>query len=100
MPAEPAVEDLYLDAVNVEKIAQHGIVPRQLLEVLDNGASIFPNREDQSAPYLLIGLDDDGQCLAMPIWPTEIDETVWRPVTAWYCKPSEWARLGQDRRRR
>ncbi|SRR5579884_2846175 len=99
MVRRPGVDDLALDTVNVEKIARHGILPRQVYEVLDNGGSVFRNRADPTAPYVFIELDNDGQCIAMLIRPTDV-ATVWRPVTAWYCKPSECARLGQDRRRR
>jgi hypothetical protein len=97
---EPDVLDLYIDDVNTAKMAAHGIKPRQVFAVLDTPYVLYRNRSEQSAPYMLVGLDDNGQCIAMPIWPTREDSTLWRPVTAWYCKASEWARLRQDRRRR
>lgn len=46
------------------------------------------NRKHRAAPYLLIGEDNQGRCLAVPIVPTE-DPHVWRPITAWECKRHE-----------
>jgi hypothetical protein len=60
--------------------------------VLDHSFRVQKNRKERRAAYLVIGRDNQNQCLAIPIEPT-YDPKIWRPVTAWYCKPSEWARL-------
>ena len=57
---------------------------------------VVRNRPNRAAPYLLIGRDDQGQCLTMPIVPTE-DSLTWRVITGWYCKPSEAAILRKRR---
>ncbi|MGH2614077.1 MAG: hypothetical protein ACRDJC_02460 [Thermomicrobiales bacterium] len=80
-----------------DKIWDHGIVSNQLYAVLDRFWTVIRNRKDRAAPYVLLGTDDQGRCLAIPIVPTD-DPYVWRPVTAWYCKPGEAARLRQRRR--
>lgn len=79
-----------------EKIWDRGIVPDQLYAVLDRFWTPIRNRRGRVAPYVLLGTDDQGRCLAIPVVPTD-DPYVWRPVTAWYCKPGEVTRLRQRR---
>jgi hypothetical protein len=81
----------YSDATT-EKFWYHGIRTEQMDAVLGNFWIVIHNRKGRAAPYVLIGRDDQGHCLAIPIAPTD-DPVVWRPITAWYCKPSEVARL-------
>ena len=75
-----------------EKFGDHGISTDQVESVLDNRWVTTRNRAGRAAPYILLGRDGQGRCLAIPIVPTD-DRLVWRPVTAWYCKPSEAAKL-------
>ena len=86
------VEAFLFDEVNEEKIWGHGIALRRLNQILDNPFSVKRNRNDRAAPYILFGVDHEGQCLAVPIMPTH-EEGIWRPVTAWFCKAGEWGRL-------
>jgi hypothetical protein len=79
-----------------DKIWNDGIVPGQLYAVLDGFRTVLRKRKDRAAPYILLGTDEQGRCLAIPIVPTD-DPYVWRPVTAWYCKPGEEVRLRQRR---
>jgi hypothetical protein len=98
-PASIRIVGLLIDDDNREKFAQHGLTADQVLQVLD-GRYVTPrNRQGRRAPYLLIGQDYGGQCLAVPIEWTD-EPGLWRPVTAWRCKPAEYARLAADRRRR
>ena len=83
------ITDLLIDDDNWEKITAHGIQIGQLIQILAGQHVIVRNRR---AAYLLIGLDDGGACIAAPFERTA-EPGVVRPVTAWYCKPSEWARL-------
>lgn len=77
---------------NEDKMAVHGITPRQLDQALASPFVVKRNRRGRRAPYFILGVDGDGNCLAAPIEPTGIEDQ-WRPVTAWYCKPYEWSRL-------
>jgi hypothetical protein len=70
------------------KMWDHGIEFSQLYEVLDHRYVVKRNRKDRLAEYFLIGRDNNGRCIAIPIMPTD-DPHVWRPVTAWYCKSAE-----------
>jgi hypothetical protein len=64
--------------------------------VLDRSWTVIRNRKERAASHILLGTDDQGRCLAIPIVPTD-DPYIWRPITAWYCKPSELARLRRSR---
>ena len=86
------IEGLLVDDDNAEKFAMHGLNPRQVLQILANRYVIMRNRKRRRAQYLLIGRDDGGICIAIPIEATR-DKLIWRPVTAWHCKYYEEAKL-------
>ena len=71
---------------------RRGITTDQLLEVLANRYVISRNRKQRSASHIILGHDNSGRCLAVPVVPTG-DPLVWRALTAWPCKPSEAAKL-------
>ncbi len=91
MPRIEIVEFDFTDRA-IDKLWGYGIDPEQLYAVLANRHVITRNRPGHAAPYVLIGRDEQGRCLAIPVVPTD-DRLVWRPITAWYCKKSEAARL-------
>jgi uncharacterized DUF497 family protein len=74
------------------KMWEHGIDFAQLSEVLNHPRVAVRNRKNRAADYLLIGRDNSGRCITIPMLPTD-DPYLWRPITAWYCKPSEAAKL-------
>lgn len=84
------------DRVSDDTIAAHGLTTEQVESILDDRFVITTNRKNRRAPYVVIGRDYNGQCLAMPVEPTE-DPAIWRPVTAWRCKPSEAMRWRRGR---
>ena len=86
------IQAFVIDDENEEKFAGHGISPEQVLQVLGNEHVVIRNRKQRRAVYMVIGVDDGGACIAVPIEPTH-DPTVWRPITACRCKRSEWTRL-------
>lgn len=90
----PTIEAFIFDEVNEEKFAGHGIAADQVLQVLAHDYVTVRNRPGRRASYLVIGYDDQGRCLAVPITPTA-EAGVWRPVTAWPCKDFEQLRLGK-----
>lgn len=90
--SSPPVYDLFFDSDNEDKIAAHGLTVRRVLQVLENEYLIVPNRRRRRAKWLIIGRDNGGGCIAVPIEPTAT-RGVWRPVTAWPCKDHEEARL-------
>ncbi len=86
------VADFLFDDENVDKIAEHGLSARQVRQILGSPYYVGPNRKRRRASHILIGLDNGGTCITVPIERT-LDLLVWRPVTAWPCKGSERARL-------
>jgi uncharacterized DUF497 family protein len=80
------------DDRNEEKVRAHGLSPARVDQVLDNEHVIVPNRQGRPAPYMVIGRDHGGGCIAIPVLPTN-DPGEWRPITAWRCKQSEDAIL-------
>jgi hypothetical protein len=90
----PRLEIATFDITDVAeaKFWSHGIDKQQVLSVLDFRWIVLRNRRGRAAPFVVVGRDEQGRCLAIPIQPTH-DRFVWRPVTAWYCKPSEAAKI-------
>ena len=80
------------DDENEEKFAAHNVSAEQVYQALRNPHIIVSNRKERRARHLLIGRDDGGACLAIPVTPTT-DPAIWRPVTAWRCKDRELAVL-------
>lgn len=96
MQSSQTVDEFIFDDENEDEMAAHGISPQRAVEVLDVAYQIRKNRRGRRAPYMLIGRDRQGQCIAIPIEPTP-DRRVWRPVTAWFCKSHEWRWLPRTR---
>lgn len=75
------IDGLLLDEENIEKFWEHGITPEQVLAILGSPFKVKRNRKRRRASLLLIGLDEHGQCIAVPLERTR-SPGVWRPVTA------------------
>ncbi len=90
--SRPVIHGFAFDDANEAEMARHGLTPRRVLQVLEDEIVILPNRKGRTALYLLIGRDRGGACITVPIEPTH-DHATWRPVTAWYSKDHEKARL-------
>lgn len=84
-------ELVFTDAAE-DKLWSHGITTDQAQSVLLGRLVITRNRAKRAATYVLIGRDEQGRCLAIPIVPTD-HRLVWRAITGWYCKPGEVAKL-------
>ncbi len=94
----PQVEDFLFDHENEAEMARHGLTPDRVDQVLDNEYAIVKNRRRRRAPLLLIGHDNGGMFISVPVEPTR-EQGMWRPVTAWPSKEFEVARFRQLRRR-
>jgi len=91
-PYTNTTNQLRFDDAVIDKLWAHGLQPSQVLAVLESRHVVKRNRSGRRATHLVIGRDAQGRCLAIPVLPTH-DPMIWRPVTAWYCKPSEQALL-------
>ncbi len=93
----PIIEDLLIDDRNEAKINDHGLSVRQIVQILGNEHMILRNRRRRrTAMYLVIGRDDSGVCITVPVEKTT-EPGVWRPVTAWPCKVAERGWLDRQR---
>lgn len=86
------VTDFDLNERAEDKMWEHGIDSDQLYEILNHHRVALRNRKNRAADYLLVGRDNSGRCITVPILPTN-DPHLWRPITAWYCKLAEAAAL-------
>jgi hypothetical protein len=86
------IADFIIDDENEDKFWTHSLYAEQIREVLEHAHVVKRNRSARRASHFVIGRDRHRQCIAIPIEPT-YDPTIWRPITAWPCKPSEWAQL-------
>jgi hypothetical protein len=90
--AQIRVLELVFTDTGEDKLWYHGITTDQAQSVLLGSVVVTRNRAGRSAPYVLIGRDEHGRCLTLPIVPTD-QWGVWRVITGWPCEPSEAARL-------
>jgi len=86
--SSPVIEEFLIDDLNETKICSHGLSAHQIIQVLENRHIVIPNRKRRKGLYLVIGRDNGGNCIAIPVEPT-YDSILWRPITAWLCKDSE-----------
>ena len=86
--SSPEIYEFAFDDINIEEFARHGIRWEQVDQVLDNQFVTQRNRRQRRATYLVIGKDNGGRYISVPIEPTHL-ATLWRPVTAYPSKYSE-----------
>lgn len=86
--SSPGIETFLFDDENEEKMLAHGLSPWRVMQVLDNKHLILRNRKGQRGLYLVIGRDNGGTCISVPIERTHV-AGLWRPITAWPCKKGE-----------
>jgi hypothetical protein len=95
--SSPIIEEFLIDELNETKIRSHFLSVNQIIQVLENRHIIIPNRKRRRGLYLVIGKDNGGNCIAIPVERT-YDSRLWRPITAWFCKDSERALLEKKER--
>ena len=90
--ARTSILDLQFTDHAIAALAKRGIALDDLHAMLNTRHVLTRNRKGRAASHVLIGYDPQGRCIAAPVVPTH-DPVVWRIITAWYCKPSEAAKL-------
>jgi hypothetical protein len=90
--SSPVISDFLIDDLNETKFISHGLSSYQIIQVLTNTHIIVPNRKRRRGLYLVIGSDNIGRCIAIPVERT-YNPRLWRPITAWLCKDNELAIL-------
>jgi hypothetical protein len=95
--SSPVIEAFLIDDENEEKIGLHGLSLVQVIQVLEHTHVVIPNRKRRRGVYLIIGRDNSGNCIAIPVESTPQDK-LWRPITAWFCKQGELSMLEKRER--
>ena len=95
--SSPIIEEFLIDDLNETKIGSHCLSVGQIIQVLENKHIIVPNRKRRRGLYLVIGKDNGGNCIAIPVERTYYLR-LWRPITAWFCKDSERTLLEKKER--
>jgi len=88
------ITEFLIDDANEDEFANHGLSSDDVLQVLENPYIVGRNRRPDvhRATHLLIGRDNGGGPITIPIEPTHIPEW-WRPVTAWPSGKWDYAEL-------
>ena len=88
------VSELQFDDENLSEVERHGVSMMQVQSVLEGEPRFFPNRKSRAATHLMIGPDNGGQMLSVPIIETPV-KGIWRPVTAWPSTTAQRAKWRQ-----
>ena len=86
--SSPLIDTFLIDDENEEEFSHHGLSVNNVFQILDNFYIILPNRKHRTGKYLIIGRDNGGNCISVPIEPTKTNG-LWRPITAWFSKKGE-----------
>jgi hypothetical protein len=86
--SSPRIDTFLFDDENEDEIIAHRLSVYRVLQVLDNIHVTLPNRKGRRGLYLIIGRDNGGTCISVPIERTN-RVGIWRPITAWPCKKGE-----------
>jgi len=86
--SSPRIESFIFDDENEEKIMSHGLSAYRVMQVIDNVHVVLPNRKGRRGLYLIIGRDNGGSCISIPVERT-LNPSIWRPITAWLSKTGE-----------
>ena len=92
----PVISTFLIDDDNEEKFWSHTLSVDQIIQVLDGPYLVVRNKKKHRASHLVIGTDNSGHCISIPIEPTNEDD-VWRSVTAWLCGKGEATALVKAR---
>ena len=95
----PVIAAFLIDDDNEEKFWSHNLSVNQVIQVLDGTHLVVRNKKQRRASHMVIGTDNSGHCISIPVEPTHEDE-VWRPVTAWLCGKGEATALNKAKGKR
>lgn len=71
---------------------RHHIDDEQVRSLIERRYVVTRNHRRAATPYLLIGEDEQGRCITVPVAPTE-DPLTWRVASAWYCNGDDARKL-------
>jgi len=76
------VRALFWDEQNEGHIADHGVTPREVNQMVENPHIVVKNRNHRRGQHLMIGRTHGGRVLTVPLAKTRLRDT-WRPTTAY-----------------
>lgn len=76
------------DENNEQHLAEHGVVPREVRELLGNEHVTTANPAGGRDRVLLIGRTNGGRFLTISMERTD-DPGTWKPITGWTSTPPE-----------
>jgi uncharacterized DUF497 family protein len=82
------IAELEFDDYNEEKLAEHGIHPAEVMQLLDNPFTVRRNKKAQTGDRQLIGRTHGGRALTVILAATLVPGR-WRPITGWESTPAE-----------
>jgi hypothetical protein len=71
---------------------RHHIDTEQVRSLNKRRYVVTRNHRRAATPYLLIGEDEQGRCITVPVAPTD-DPLTWRVASAWYCNADDARKL-------
>lgn len=90
MPARvPEIEGWQWDDGNIAELAKHGITPRIVEQVAQEGPRFRRNRKGRGAVKQMIGADFGGRFWVICITPVPHQPGIWRAITGWTAGPHE-----------
>jgi uncharacterized DUF497 family protein len=89
------VRALVWDEQNEEHIAEHGVTPREVNQMVENPHIVVKNRRHRRGQHLMIGRTHGGRVLTVPLTKTSLRDT-WRPTTAYPANDAQTRLLDQN----
>ena len=90
------VQLLLFDDENEAKFEAHGVTASEVQQVFDKWPRYYRNRPGRRATHVMVGPTRHGDLLVVPIEPIgtfgDVEDGVWRPVTAFWATPGQAAR--------
>ena len=88
LSSAPRVDELEFDEHNEEELVRHGIDVLRAYAVVAFQPLFVRNKRGRAAAYKVIGPDNGGTMLTIPIALTAVPGR-WRPVTGWASTKGE-----------
>ncbi len=88
------IDEWEWDDDNERELARHGLGPRQVREVAENGPRFRRNRRGRAASHMMIGPDRGGAITVICIVQSADAQGRWRAITGWLAEEpdKEWYR--------
>jgi len=93
------VESLDWDRENVTHIARHGVSRENVEFALSHAPRFFRNLPGRSATHIMMGRDEEGRVLYVPLIQLDRPGATWRVVSAWESRFARRLYPGEEQAR-